>query len=428
MSGGFDPGARIRVLHVDDDPSHQTMLRIFGETYDPRTEIEATDRIDDVFDHIERGDIDCILSDYRMPVCNGVELAHRVRAISDLPFILYTGQGSEEVAEAAFAAGVDDYIRKEAVPSHYQVLFRRIRSVVEKHWAEAQLRESLLTSASIVEAIPSGLLIYQFKEPDRLILVDGNPAAVRLAELDIDVWRGKDFSEIWPYDEEVGLKRRYIEIIKTGETMFFDKIFWKDERVEGYFSIRSFRIPGDRLAVTFDNISERVRYEERLLALHRHATGLDDLSSEEEVREWTMDVLESLGFEYISYLENTGVHLISRSSRGVNSLKRPIPLDGKGITVKVVNERRSILIKDLTDNSDYIQGTIPALSELAVPVALDDDIIAVINVESQVSDAFNEHDQRVLETLAMHVSSATKKLRGEFPVEMDPGKTVPATQ
>jgi len=428
MSGGFDSGARIRVLHVDDDPSHQTILRIFGETYDPKMEIEATTSIDDVFDHIERGGIDCILSDYRMPVCNGVELAHRVRAISDLPFILYTGRGSEEVAEAAFTAGVDDYIRKEAIPSHYQVLFKRIRSVVEKHWAEAQLKESLQTSASIVDAIPSGLLIYQFEEPDRLILVDGNPAAVRLAELDIDVWRGKDFSEIWPYDEEVGLKKRYIKIIKTGETMFFDRIFWKDERVEGYFSIRSFRIPGDRLAVAFDNISERVRYEERLLALHKYATRLDDLSSEEEVREWTMDVLESLGFEYISYLENTGVHLITRSSRGKNALKRPLPLDGKGITVKAANERRSILIKDLSGNPVYVEGPIPALSELAVPVVLGNDIIAVINAESQLTDAFNEQDQRVIETLAMHVSSTTKKLRGELPVEMDPGKTVPATQ
>ncbi len=428
MSGGFDPGARIRVLHVDDDPSHQTILRIFGETFDPKMEIEATNRIDDVFDHIERGDIDCILSDYRMPRCNGVELAHRVRAVSDLPFILYTGQGSEEVAEAAFAAGVDDYIRKEAVPNHYQVLFRRIRSVVEKHRAEAQLKESLQTSASIVDAIPSGLLIYKYEDPDRLILVDGNPAAERLAKLDVDAWRGKEFHEIWPYDREVGLKKRYLEIRETGETLFFDRVLWKDERVEGYFNVRAFPIPGNHLAVTFDDITDSVRYEERLLALHRHATGLDDLSSEEEIREWTMDVLESLGFEFISYLENTGVHLISRSSRGRHSLKRPLPLDGKGITVKVVNEGRSILIKDLSDNSDYVEGPIPALSELAVPVALGDDVIAVINVESQAADAFNEQDQRVLETLAMHVSSATKKLRGEFPVEMDPGKTVPATR
>ncbi|GAF95011.1 unnamed protein product, partial [marine sediment metagenome] len=55
MSGGLEPDARIRVLHVDDDPSHQTMLRIFGETYDPKMEIVATDCIDDVFDHIKRG-------------------------------------------------------------------------------------------------------------------------------------------------------------------------------------------------------------------------------------------------------------------------------------------------------------------------------------------------------------------------------------
>ena len=64
----------------------------------------------------------------------------------------------------------------------------------------------------------------------------------------------------------------------------------------------------------------------------------------------------------------------------------------------------------------------------AVPVTLDDDVIAVINVESQVTDAFNEQDQRVIETLAMHVSSATKKLRGEVPLDVDPGKTVSATQ
>lgn len=428
MSGGPEPDAMIRVLHVDDDPSHQTILGLFRKTYDLSMEIEATDSIDDVFDHIEKGDIDCILSDYRMPVCNGVELAHRVRAVSDLPFILYTGQGSEEVAEAAFTAGVDDYIRKEAFPSHYQVLFRRIRSAVEKHRAEDQLKESLQTSASIVEAIPSGLLIYQFEEPDRLILMDGNPASAKLTGLDIDLWRGRDFSEVWPYDKEVGLKRRYIELMRTGETLFFDRVFWNDERVEGYFSIRAFRIPGDRLAVAFDNISERVKYEERLLALHRHALGLDDLSSEEEVREWTMDVLESLGFEFISYLENTGVHLISMSSRGRHSLRRPLPLDGKGITVKVANEGRSILIRDLTENADYVEGPIPALSELAVPITLGEDVIAVINVESQNLDAFNEHDQRVIETLAMHVSSATKKLRGEFSEEIDPGKSVPVTQ
>ena len=427
MVGGGS-GEVIRVLHVDDETSLHYLIKGYAETFDPGLEIEATDRIDDVFVHIGRGDIDCILSDYRMPGTNGVELARRVREVTDLPFILYTGQGSEEVAETAFNVGVDDYIRKEPVPSHYQVLFKRIRSAVEKHRAEAKLRESLLTSASIFEAIPSGLLIYRFEPPDRLYLEDGNPAAEKLGGLAVDEWRGKDFSEVWPYDREVGLKERYIKLIKKGKTLFQDKIYWNDSRVEGYFNVRAFPIPGNRLAVAFDNISDTVRYEEKLLGLHRHALGLNDLSTEEEIREWTMDVLESLGYDYISYLENVGDHLISRSSRGRHSLRRPLPLDGRGITVRAANERRSFLVNDLRGNKDYVTGPVKSLSELAVPVIVGRETIAVINIESQAIDAYAEGDQRVLETLAMHVASATLRLRGEAAVEAAQNEIVRLTQ
>ena len=48
-----------------------------------------------------------------MPKMNGIELAQKIRETSDIPIILYTGQGSEEVAELAFSVGIDDYLRKE---------------------------------------------------------------------------------------------------------------------------------------------------------------------------------------------------------------------------------------------------------------------------------------------------------------------------
>ena len=44
---------------------------------------------------------------------NGIELAQKILETSDIPIILYTGQGSEEVAELAFSVGIDDYLRKE---------------------------------------------------------------------------------------------------------------------------------------------------------------------------------------------------------------------------------------------------------------------------------------------------------------------------
>ena len=46
------------------------------------------------------------------------------------------------MATAAFAAGVDDYVRKEETLAHYQILARRIRHAVEKRRADDALKES----------------------------------------------------------------------------------------------------------------------------------------------------------------------------------------------------------------------------------------------------------------------------------------------
>jgi CheY-like chemotaxis protein len=83
-----------------------------------------------------RDSYDIIVSDYKMTSMNGIEFFRKVREGSDVPFILYTGRGGEEVAESAFKAGVDGYLKKEAEPSHYQLLLKRIRQTVEKHRSE----------------------------------------------------------------------------------------------------------------------------------------------------------------------------------------------------------------------------------------------------------------------------------------------------
>lgn len=66
---------------------------------------------------LQTGSYDCIVSDYQMPRLNGIELAKKIRELSDIPFILYTGRASEEVVETAFEVGINDYLRKELNPS-----------------------------------------------------------------------------------------------------------------------------------------------------------------------------------------------------------------------------------------------------------------------------------------------------------------------
>jgi len=130
----------LRVLHVDDDETQLDMLRLFIDRLDGSMEVVSCVDPFEALKLVISNGFDCVISDYVMPEMNGVELVKRVKELKDIPFILYTGQGSEEVAQLAFQAGVDDYIRKEIEPSHYEVLINSVRHAVDKHRAEAIYR------------------------------------------------------------------------------------------------------------------------------------------------------------------------------------------------------------------------------------------------------------------------------------------------
>ena len=126
----------LHVLHVDDDETQLEMLKLFMDRLDGSVEVQSCSCPFEALRLVAENGFDCVVSDYLMPRMNGIEFAARVKELKDIPFILYTGQGSEEVAEHAFQAGADDYIRKELEPSHYEVLLNRIRHAVDKYRAE----------------------------------------------------------------------------------------------------------------------------------------------------------------------------------------------------------------------------------------------------------------------------------------------------
>lgn len=144
----------IRVLHVDDERDQLEFVKRFLEELDPALRVKSSPSPKEAQQLIQHETFDCIVSDYVFPGMDGLQLCSMVREQSQLPFILYTGKGSEEVAEKAFECGADDYIRKEMDPSHYQVLVKRIRMTVEKRRAEKLsvlvLNESLEGIAIIV--------------------------------------------------------------------------------------------------------------------------------------------------------------------------------------------------------------------------------------------------------------------------------------
>jgi signal transduction histidine kinase/putative methionine-R-sulfoxide reductase with GAF domain/ActR/RegA family two-component response regulator len=73
---------------------------------------------------------------------------------------------------------------------------------------------------------------------------------------------------------------------------------------------------------------------------------------------------------------------------------------GQGITGWVAAHNQPVLIHDVREDKRYLPGVEGILSEAAVPLALGERVIGVLNVESRRASAFDDSDVQLLSTLA----------------------------
>ncbi|MDY6764441.1 MAG: PAS domain S-box protein [Halobacteria archaeon] len=132
------PGS-IHVLHVDDEPGFAELASEFLERENDRITVETATSANEGLEYLAENDFDCIISDYDMPGQDGIEFLRAVRnEYPDLPFILFTGKGSEEVASEAISAGVTDYLQKRSGTDQYKILANRLENYVERSRAQRE--------------------------------------------------------------------------------------------------------------------------------------------------------------------------------------------------------------------------------------------------------------------------------------------------
>jgi len=130
----------IRILHVEDNPDIADLTATFLVRADDRFDITTATSVAEGLDQLDQSVFDCIVSDHNMPGKNGIEFLQTVREeYPDLPFILFTGKGSEEIASDAISAGVSDYLQKGAGTDRYSLLANRITNLVSQYRTEGQL-------------------------------------------------------------------------------------------------------------------------------------------------------------------------------------------------------------------------------------------------------------------------------------------------
>ena len=127
---------RIRILHVDDEPDLADLAATFLERENDRFRVETATSGEEGFQRLAADEFDCVVSDYNMPQMDGIEFLDAVREEHpDIPFILFTGKGNEEIASEAIAHDVTDYLQKGSGSEQYRLLANRIENAVQQYRA-----------------------------------------------------------------------------------------------------------------------------------------------------------------------------------------------------------------------------------------------------------------------------------------------------
>ena len=134
-------GELLRLIVVDDEESSLAITKEIMSFNDRTLDIRTSCSPLEVLEWVRDSPPDCVISDFRMPEMDGIEFTRRLRESSGVPVILYTNQSIAEVAEEAFEAGVDDYVRKDDDVRHFLLLRRRVQNVVDRHRMKLQLKD-----------------------------------------------------------------------------------------------------------------------------------------------------------------------------------------------------------------------------------------------------------------------------------------------
>ncbi|WAC05592.1 MAG: PAS domain S-box protein [Methanoregula sp.] len=222
----------ISVLYIDDEPALLDISRRFLQRSGDLA-VDVTPSAISALELIKTKPFDAIVSDYQMPEMDGIALLKEIRSRNpDLPFILFTGKGREEVVIEAINNGADFYLQKGGDPtSQFVELEHKVKQAVRRRKAEAALQESEQRFRGIAER--SSDLVMILNEHGVVTYVSPSVHAI-LGYLPQDVI-GYTFDEqVMPKEDVAKIQRNFS---KNREGVPTEKISFSVRKKDGDFAV-----------------------------------------------------------------------------------------------------------------------------------------------------------------------------------------------
>jgi PAS domain S-box-containing protein len=145
----------LRILYVDDEPTLLELAKLFLEQ-SMDFSVDTDPAAHHALEKIAALPYDAVVSDYQMPGMDGIAFLKAVRSrYGDIPFILFTGRGREEIVIEAINNGADFYLQKGGDPTaQFAELAHKIRQAVARRQMEHSLVESEKRLSDIINFLP----------------------------------------------------------------------------------------------------------------------------------------------------------------------------------------------------------------------------------------------------------------------------------
>jgi len=411
----------ICILHVDDDSSFLELSAEFLAQEDNRFAIDTATSPDDGMEVLEHRSVDCVISDYQMPETNGIEFLEAVRETNpELPFILFTGEGSEKVASDAISVGATDYLQKQTGTEQYQLLANRVVNAVESYQTQRELRQY----QRLVETV--GDPMYILDADGKVTLA--NQALAEMLGYERSAVLGMNVREFLDEDDyEVG-SNRLAEIQTDPETD------WSTYEVE-------IRTADDRAIPTEINIapvtgsdgtyegsvgvvrdiSDRRQREQRLQALQATTRELIDTESFEAAVKIAIQAAEDvLSMDLAAFfMPETDsperlVPIYTTEKATAVLGQSPTIERGEGLVWKVYESEEAIFADDIRDRDGVYNKETPIRSELLIPAGDHGVFVA----GATTVNGFDTTDKKLAHVLVTTLTRALDSSRRQ-PVDSD---------
>lgn len=421
----------MKILYVEDEDAHVALTRrTLEENSSQRFDLLNAPTMAGALALLDSDpEIDLVLCDLRLPDGSGLDLLMKVNSRKSPPaFVLVTGQGDEQIAVTALKAGAADYLVKQ---SDY---LRRLPVVLVNAIAQnrlareqAALREAEIKYQHLIEQIPAVVFLDKADDIGTGVFVNarveeltGYSAAEWLSDpglwerilFDLDHERVMKAFQT-SHDYGVSFNEEYRIVRRDGRVVWIkeDANLIKNEHGDALFW------QGVLFDITKDKDSETAlqRQLKQLTVLNAVTAAGAESATEEEHLERTVQIVSQIFNEVcgVLLLNEDGTMLTPHPSyfgADVSNWQNGVAIT-EGVTGKAVILGKTIRLGDVSKETTYIEIAHDVRSELCVPIRVNNRIIGVLNVESKTLNAFDEEDERFLNTVAGNLGNAMERLR-----------------